>query len=656
MNPRDCWYWLNGNCLNPKCSFRHPPLDGLLGTQMPNPVGAPGPASQPAIAPTAPASGSFPAGKQGVACIFFQKGTCFKGDWCPFSHGTNPASNKVPQTQAAVPATEPSIFKKTFGLEKCTEEKKAPHINNLKPVELTNQTNMINKVEPASAKQDLSSKKTFQHSSGIVDEPHRNRPTDTRLPIDGSRVNMPNRVQQPLQVNHRATTLNGKDAEEVSREPSPGFDVLVDNEPGDSDYYHNNEDQFVRARDRDGMIEYFDGHSADYSARVDADHALYRDSRAYDSHERPHGRYASEQHRSSKPMSGGLGHQERRRYGRGDSPDQGDHSDLRHRLSKHRRGNGLRSVINHDSARERPDERRHQVSQRDLGRDRERQEHSLSSRLRGRIKIPATDGTDQRLSRDVERGREYSGRLSPGRSQVSSRLRDRIKGLVQDGTNNDGRIDRGPLVRRDFLGDNYGNFSAPRSLSELKSQRSADGFDQQVTGKRKFMKSDYQQQTGEDLSFEGPKPLEEILKRKRGAGTAEFEGNQTSNSIGSNIQERNEEAHDLDSRNIGSDVALHKNEDYKSEDGKIASEALPDGKSLSHNINEAEVEDGMIVEDGGEDQDPEAYDQGEEEYEEYEQGDEDNYNLDETENLDGEEEEYLDEDDDEFAKKMGVLY
>ncbi|KAK9274669.1 hypothetical protein L1049_021920 [Liquidambar formosana] len=24
VNPRDCWYWLNGNCLNPKCAFRHP--------------------------------------------------------------------------------------------------------------------------------------------------------------------------------------------------------------------------------------------------------------------------------------------------------------------------------------------------------------------------------------------------------------------------------------------------------------------------------------------------------------------------------------------------------------------------------------------------------------------------------------------------------
>lgn len=24
LNPRDCWYWLVGNCLNPTCGFRHP--------------------------------------------------------------------------------------------------------------------------------------------------------------------------------------------------------------------------------------------------------------------------------------------------------------------------------------------------------------------------------------------------------------------------------------------------------------------------------------------------------------------------------------------------------------------------------------------------------------------------------------------------------
>ncbi|KAK2456125.1 protein EARLY-RESPONSIVE TO DEHYDRATION 7, chloroplastic [Trifolium repens] len=24
LNPRDCWYWLSGNCLNLTCALRHP--------------------------------------------------------------------------------------------------------------------------------------------------------------------------------------------------------------------------------------------------------------------------------------------------------------------------------------------------------------------------------------------------------------------------------------------------------------------------------------------------------------------------------------------------------------------------------------------------------------------------------------------------------
>ncbi|CAK9169159.1 unnamed protein product, partial [Ilex paraguariensis] len=24
LNPRDCWYWMSGSCLNPTCAFRHP--------------------------------------------------------------------------------------------------------------------------------------------------------------------------------------------------------------------------------------------------------------------------------------------------------------------------------------------------------------------------------------------------------------------------------------------------------------------------------------------------------------------------------------------------------------------------------------------------------------------------------------------------------
>ncbi|XP_057777781.1 uncharacterized protein LOC130996291 [Salvia miltiorrhiza] len=77
VNQRDCWYWLHGSCLNPKCAFRHRPLEELGG-----------PASNVPNAFTKPA----------VACVFFQKGHCLKGDWCPFLHAPNTKAIPVPVT------------------------------------------------------------------------------------------------------------------------------------------------------------------------------------------------------------------------------------------------------------------------------------------------------------------------------------------------------------------------------------------------------------------------------------------------------------------------------------------------------------------------------------------------------------------------------
>lgn len=101
INPRDCWYWLGGNCLNPTCSFRHPPLDGLSG-------GAPSPATVPPSSSTSlPASGT--ANKPKVPCYFFQQGFCVKGDKCPFVHGPFPGGNLTSQkaTKLSTTITEP---------------------------------------------------------------------------------------------------------------------------------------------------------------------------------------------------------------------------------------------------------------------------------------------------------------------------------------------------------------------------------------------------------------------------------------------------------------------------------------------------------------------------------------------------------------------
>ncbi|KAJ1413030.1 Zinc finger, CCCH-type [Sesbania bispinosa] len=69
LNPRDCWYWLSGSCINPTCAFRHPPLDGNTGV------------------PSEPTQSSLPANKTMVPCYFFFNGFCNKGDKCSFLHG-----------------------------------------------------------------------------------------------------------------------------------------------------------------------------------------------------------------------------------------------------------------------------------------------------------------------------------------------------------------------------------------------------------------------------------------------------------------------------------------------------------------------------------------------------------------------------------------
>nr|XP_025683084.1 zinc finger CCCH domain-containing protein 19 isoform X3 [Arachis hypogaea] len=69
LNPRDCWYWLSGSCLNPTCAFRHPPLDGQTGVS------------------SEPTQSAVPANKTMVPCYFFFNGYCNKGDRCSFLHG-----------------------------------------------------------------------------------------------------------------------------------------------------------------------------------------------------------------------------------------------------------------------------------------------------------------------------------------------------------------------------------------------------------------------------------------------------------------------------------------------------------------------------------------------------------------------------------------
>ncbi|KAJ0837665.1 putative transcription factor C3H family [Helianthus annuus] len=454
VNPRDCWYWLNGNCLNPKCAFRHPPLDGLLGSDVSTPKGPPAPAP-------------YATPKQGVACIFFQKGYCLKGHLCPFLHGpSNSINNKPTQPGPAIPITEPPKTVQQVSVHKPVEFQ--PSLGKQPPLPTRN--GVDKKIAPRAVV-----------PPPVINEPPSNKPNRSYHATNGRIV-------------------NGKDAEEYSREPSPGFDVLVDNEVEDA------------------------GH--DY----DVDRDMYREHRDYDHYNERDGHFE-------------VDHLERRSYPRNDRENE---SDLRHRLSKQRRGSGneLRSAVNREFHADRITRDRHSHRP-DQG--------TLSSRLRGRIKIP--------------------GRSASPTKETNSRV-DRVRDRVSDS-----------------------KFAGPKRLSELKSVRAEhQSNDEQFRGKRKYQK------TEEDLSFEGPKPLSEILKRKRGVN----DNNVTNNNRVSSVNIENKET---------------------------LTEIIPANKEEHTSVSV----------------DFEAENEKDKQAEEMDGEEEEDYNMDEGE-------EYVDEDGEEYGKKEGVVY
>ncbi|XP_042021744.1 zinc finger CCCH domain-containing protein 17-like [Salvia splendens] len=647
VNPRDCWYWLNGNCLSPKCAFRHPPLEGYLGTQGPTSTGPSAPVPQavpgPSHVPTAFA-------KPAAACVFFQKGHCLKGDWCPFLHAPSGSNTKPVPVPATGSAVEPvNISNPSSGVDK-TLQQKVTSINVAKSLNDTARAKPLAAVESTAPRYEYAvSRKAPQTSvSNLFSGYRTSTPGSNGHPISWS-----NRAQQSHLLDE-PESMNNNDAEEVSREPSPGFDVLVDDDGRDSEFYPG-EDRYGMSREHEPGREYEIGRSADYSLIAAVDDENYWGRHRYDSLEHRKGQYAWEQHRtSSERMSGGSYH-ERRPYGRQESHGQVDEHDLRHRLTKHKMPNGLRSVISHEHDRDvHVRDRTYRSSHRDEQHNTLR-ENSLGGRLRGRIRLPERSSSPN--NRDMIR---TTDRIA----SQSGRIRDRIKGRPEEASNDGAKNYRGPDSRRDFVGENNGDFAKPKSLAELKNQKNADSSrqhvtDQQALGKRKSEMNDWHQQSENDLSFEGPKPLQEILKRKRRETSGTVVGRNSpgiEGVIGDKSQEEKEGAIDGHITLIGNHKEVDKPisvQTMEAGEGKLASSSS-DKQSVP---SKPEAEDGELGDDGvGPESEP--YEQRDKEFDYEQMGEEEYVMYDDGENGDAIEE-YVDEeeeDDDEFAKKMGVMY
>lgn len=86
--------------------------------------------------------------------------------------------------------------------------------------------------------------------SCLDDEPRSFRPINVPHGTQGNSINKSTHVHQTQGLDDNGIP-NDKDVDEFSREPSPGFDVLAEDDPRDSDYYPN-EDQFGRMRGHEG--------------------------------------------------------------------------------------------------------------------------------------------------------------------------------------------------------------------------------------------------------------------------------------------------------------------------------------------------------------------------------------------------------------------
>ncbi|CAL0329840.1 unnamed protein product [Lupinus luteus] len=649
VNPRDCWYWLNGNCLNAKCSFRHPPLDGLLGTP---PATASGPSlpSVPLIQHPTPSATHAPynSSKPAVPCIFFQKGLCLKGDRCAFLHGPLPNNNGnkvVTQDRMNSQGTETQSFKKPFGgIGQNAQERKIFQGNVVKPVgEL--EAKPAQKVETAPHRNYFELKKHVPPTSaGFENEASRFKITSTPSVISEPSVVRSSHLHQ-ANVPDDHSFHNGKDSDEFLRESSPGFDVLVADELRNSDYYHG-DDEFGNARGQDernldSLNDYDPRHSSDYSLAADIDQDRFHvpETNMWEQHRKP------------------PAHLEKRTHCRSDSPNNAEVSDLRIHLSKRRKGNDLKSVVTHDYAVERHGE---EHSYRHFSRKDSLQlplnESSLSNRFRGRIKLPI-NGADGHPERESDRGRIRS-RLSSGRSPAPHQgwPQDRIIGRVQEGER---RNLRDRPVGRELLGNRTNDIYAPKRLSELKNG-SSENREQQFLGNRKGLRD--HQQSDDDFQFEGPKPLSEILKEKKrgvGAGAASQSGSSSEN-MNREISNNSEHTSLTNTQNgaLSETMENVKNREEGEEGSKSqATDAVGKNADNIDPTHGQSSEEGLIYDEAAEDQEYEGDDQrddGEYEYDQVDEGDYEYEQVEEGENL---EQEYVDEDEDgdDFAKKIGVM-
>lgn len=482
LNPRDCWYWVAGSCLNPTCAFRHPPLESHAETSS-------------ELAPQ-PNKSDVPVNKTNMPCYFYFSGYCNKGERCTYLHGPDDGATAWTSSKVAseVPHEPTAEMKKTFAGSETdlSAVEKHPNSSEMGPKEAAHE--YINSAHEQSASHETSGSPSVEAAAvGLVSLVHAEGLTQ------GGSYLSPNQSSD-------------EEVDSVEREEwlesSPGFDVLVDDRlVGLS---HEDEHNYLMHHDMEDreLDERFAGY--DFENHLEYDPA-YPDIGIVSDVEQNASYYNFENHEMNERVGEFLipAHGRERVSRKRELPRElafrgRDNVDLRDLLKKRR-------ASENDS----PDHlsRRFDLSRSNVheqgSRDRHRPQGSQWMPQRRASKVESNVSFSPAfLNRTRLEGANRLKRLrqSQGSSYRQQHFKDRRRGQSRPFAN---EPPRRRMDSRKRLTDIPETFSAPKTLAQIREEKRRGRED------ANSLEGTGPSGGSEKEDFSGPKPLSEILKDKR---------------------------------------------------------------------------------------------------------------------------------------------
>uniref|UniRef100_A0A5B6YN98 Putative zinc finger CCCH domain-containing protein 34-like isoform X2 n=1 Tax=Davidia involucrata TaxID=16924 RepID=A0A5B6YN98_DAVIN len=504
LNPRDCWYWLAGSCLNLTCAFRHPPLDGCTE------------ASSESAPPQYQCS--VPVNKTNVPCYFYFNGFCNKGDKCSFLHEPDDSTPgwKSLKTASSVTDTIPLENKTSIG----SDAGSAPietHPNSCETVPKRIAGLQIIPKEDIhqSAPNIVTEQITSPHISASEGEEAAAVRSDSLIPAEGFIQS-----RSPICTNQSSEEQVDDHIErEEWLESSPGFDVLVDD--GSENLGYEDDPEYLLAHDREGreLNNHFLGY--DYEDHVEYDPAYPDAGIMYEQDIHDTSDHLDNEHtndyvrnipgRSRERMLDPILTRKRKFLPMDLTIDGRRAADLREHLKKRRMVDG--HPVTHFS-------RRHDSS-RLIGRSQERSRQQRTRRLHGRLASEVENNivgshyeNEILLNGANQRGRFRHSRINRSRQHYKEKRQAKHQSLSSE-------VSRKLTSKKGGSVEEFTIFTGPKTLAEIKEEKRKARENGDSFGKLEHSS----RTTSED--FQGPKPLSEILKDKRRTGSI-MDGNNNS--------------------------------------------------------------------------------------------------------------------------------